>query len=110
MPLPVGIAFDDPIVGPALELFARTPNWYELPKILELVAADLGGENELRRKGWVNSAELASLQRTANSYHAVGLDARHARLDREAPTTPMTLDDAEDVVRRVLIAWLGTKA
>lgn len=108
-PIPVEIALRDPRVALAFELFAREPNWYDLYKVLDVIEEDVGGEKVLERKGWAPASELKRFTATANNLTALGFEARHARAAWQPPKTPMTLEDAVDLMRRVLNSWLATK-
>ena len=109
-PIPVELALRDARAARALELFARDPNWYDLYKVLDVIEEDVGGEKSLEGKGWASAKELKRFTATANSLGALGLDARHARDAWKPPKSPMTLEDAVDLIRRVLNPWLATKS
>jgi hypothetical protein len=108
-PIPVEIALRDPRVALAFELFAREPNWYDLYNVLDVIEEDIGGEKVLEHKGWAPASELKRFTATANNLTALGFEARHARDAWQPPKTPMTLDEAVDLLRRLLTSWLATK-
>jgi hypothetical protein len=107
--LKVEAALDNDHVARALALLAREPTWYDLYKVLELIEQDVGGERALQSLSWEQADELRRFTHTANNAGALGLDARHARLDWQPPANPMPLTDATDMIRRLMEKWLATK-
>ncbi len=90
----------------ALSLLGRpTPTWSELFVAYELVKANVGGlMHELR---WVSKAELRLFKWTANSYTALGPQARHGSSPDPAPNEPMSYADARDLIRRLVRSWVS---
>lgn len=43
---------------------------------------------------------------TANSVWAIGVDARHGRLDWKRPSDPMSLEEAANLARPIVEAWI----
>jgi len=101
-------AYDD-AAAHTLRLLSYEPDWSILHKLLEVVEQDVGGEKKLERKLWAHKAELKRFTHTANSYEALGDDARHAHSKREGPSNPMTFSDAELLIRQTVTAWLDSK-
>jgi hypothetical protein len=81
-------------------------SWWELYKALEVVQNNVG---EIPR-AWASKAKVRLFERTANHQLAAGLDARHATSKKDPPPKPMPLDDARQLIRRVVSAWLAEKA
>jgi hypothetical protein len=104
------ISLKDANVARALALFAQEPSWVTLYQVIDVLEEDLGGEPELAAKRWVPPAELKRFAHTANNYQAVGPSARHARVGWQAPSRPMTLREAAEMIRTLLRAWLAEKA
>ena len=102
-------AFDNDYVAIALALLAEEPMWSDLYKVLELIEQDCGGEKAFYALGWEPEAELRRFTHTANNLGALGLDARHARLDWTVPARPMSLADATELIRRLMERWLASK-
>jgi hypothetical protein len=77
-------------------------DFMRLYKIVELITsrADIAAE------GWASKNELTRFGRTAQHPEAAGDAARHARPRGEPPPKPMSPEEAEDLVRRVLNGWL----
>jgi hypothetical protein len=87
----------------ALRLWGEGPRiWPRLSNIIELI----GGRANIVAMGWASRNELSRFQRTAEHPKTAGDDARHARASWDPPPNPMTLPEAEDLVRCVLNEWL----
>lgn len=100
----------DDAVNRALSLYGGLAHtWRNLYLVLEVIEDDVGGERRLLALGWVPDSKIKQLKQTANSYRALGKEARHGTLRHPAPARIMTLEEAEQVVRSILRAWLATK-
>lgn len=85
-------------------------SWSNLWKSYENVRDGNGGEKGLVASGWTTEVECERFRRTANTRSAVGDGARHAKLGVPPPSNPMTLEEAEDYVRRLLLRWVNAIA
>jgi hypothetical protein len=92
----------------ALHFLNADLSWFNLWKAFEAIRDGNHGEKRLVVNGWVNDAEIRRFRSTANSYSAVGDDARHAKLGTPAPSNPMTLEVADDFVRDLLSRWVAS--
>jgi hypothetical protein len=98
----VEIAARDQDAHEALDLWADPQhNWMNLYKVFEIIRSR-GGTS----LGGVKSKDLSRFRHTANHEKAGGRDARHARLGTDPPKDPMSLPEADQLVRRLLEAWL----
>lgn len=89
----------------ALQLIGQqSPTWSDLYVAYELVEAN-GGIN-ITKAGWISEANLTLFKRTANSYSALGANARHGDSKQDPPRIPMTLEDATRQVRQLVGAWI----
>ena len=91
----------------------REHDWVELYRILEIVKASVGrNRTTITDAGWVTKRQLARFRRTANSPDpkAAGDAARHGHSKDPPPPRPMTLNDARDLIRRVVRQWLDTES
>lgn len=86
-----------------------------LYKIWELIGHDLIGPARLwdwnaaiESQGWATHAETDGF-RSVHFRTLLGDDARHAVPHGKVPATPLSLDDAERLVKRVMRAWLRSK-
>ena len=87
----------------------REHDWVELYRLLEIV------EDSVTRKGitdagWATRSQLKRFCHTANSLEAAGDAARHGREQKPPPQRPMTLNDARELIRRVVRQWLDTES
>jgi hypothetical protein len=93
---------DNPYVQEVLRTFAQSDDWSGLYRIMETVRGEInkhhGGRNGKKKMvkwGWVSEPDLTAFNRTVDSY-------RH----RDKPTGTMHLDDAQNLVGRIVEAWL----
>ncbi len=101
------IAQTDSLVARAFYLISNDfDTWFSLYKLLEILEED--GFEPIGRKGkYRNEADRFS--QTAQSYSALGLDARHIKSKFEAPPKPMTHSEAKSFIRFLVGEWLKTK-
>jgi hypothetical protein len=93
----------------AVMLWADPPHsWPRLYRILEEIESALG--RTVDAEGICSANERELFRRTANTAEVAGKDARHAAGKFEAPKNPMSLQDADAFVRRMLSAALEKKA
>ena len=96
-----------PAVQRVLRLLStRAPSWSDLYKTMEILEAN-GGHGLLPQLG-ISKRELSRFTQTANSMHAIGDHARHAKESLPAPTKPMSLHEASKLIVRWVRAWLAS--
>lgn len=106
----IEIGLSDNDVARAFFLYGSLDSsWKNLYMVIEVIEDDLGGESELIDAGMASAADIKQLKHTANSYRALGREARHATLATEPPKSPMTLEEAKGVIRELLRAWVQSK-
>ena len=106
----VEIGLDDEEVERALYLYGSLElNWKNLFMVLEIIEDYFGGEKSLIKTSLVSKNEIELFKRTANSYKAIGREARHGTIIFEPPPAPMTLARAQDMIRLLLIEWIKLK-
>jgi hypothetical protein len=105
------LAARDSAVAKAMRLVAAPDfkTWVGLYRLHEVIEADVGGEHKLQKKGWGSPRDLKRFKRSANSVKVAGDAARHGREFQQAPTNPISIEEAAAYVRYVLEAWLGSK-
>jgi hypothetical protein len=103
----IDLAGRDDAVRLALALLALPPTWSRLYAALDLVVQDKRTDRRagVERRGAVR-ADVERFTWTANSVWAIGVDARHGRLDWKRPSDPMSLTEAGDLVQRIVEAWI----
>lgn len=93
-------------VRDALLLIGRDkPTWSELYVAYELV--ETNDADAMYDRGWVSKSALTLFKRTANSRTALGVHARHGDESWEAPSTPLAYDDAVELIRKLVKAWVS---
>jgi hypothetical protein len=103
----INVAMTVPVAAKALLLYGSLAhNWKNLYLVMEVIEDDLGGESGVL-KSYPELVERWKLcKRTANSYSAVGREARHAT-GFESPKAAMHIADAQQLVRQILFRWLN---
>jgi hypothetical protein len=99
------LAASDEKVAKALRLWGKGSNdWGNLYKIWEVIESDA-----IYRNGWVTKAESGLFTQTANSSEALGDVVRHAK-HIPAPPKPMSMEVAQQFLKRLIENWLLSKA
>lgn len=90
----------------ALRIFGRDDGDYrDLYFVFEIVRAAAG--SRMYEEEWASRSEVARFRRTANSPTVLGEDARHGAERTESPKDPMPLEEAGELIRRLLALWLA---
>ena len=84
-------------------------SWVNLYRIYETIRADLGGEKELISRGWFSKKTISLFGHTANSFSAIGREARHGAEPHDPPKHPMTHGEAKALVNLLVHEWLEEK-
>jgi hypothetical protein len=102
----VEAALHDDDVAAALRILADPDvPWGRLYHVFEIVQEDVGSGISQ----WATPAECNRFTHTANNRLALGDEARHGHTRFQAPSTPMTLGQARELVRRIVTGWLGMR-
>jgi hypothetical protein len=89
-------------VADALRFFA-VQSWVDLYKVYELIRGDAG---DVVRRGWATKTELSQFTQTTQNRDSIGDAARHASKRFKAHAAPMSLSEARDLVKSLLLHWL----
>ncbi len=79
-------------------------SWPRLYRVMEEIEGHLG--KHVDEVGLCLASERARFTRTANTAEVAGLDSRHASGKFQAPPDPLSLQDAESFIARLLLAAL----
>jgi hypothetical protein len=101
---------DDRIVKVLRIQESRPQNWVELYKVVEVIADDIGGIHQLDLRGWVPRGEVGRFTSTANNARVLGDEARHGHERGKALKNPMSLQEAQTLIRRIVHCWLKEKS
>ena len=104
----LSLADTDQAVADALGFF-RENTWISLFKVYEIIEKDLGGGGAIVRNGLAARKRLRRFTHTAQSSATLGDLARHAASRTEPPPQPMTIQEAELLLRQVMLSWLSSK-
>ena len=101
----------DEAVDRALRFFAAPVTSFSLWNVYEVIREDVGGKTEVVSKGLATDDELDRF-RSVHFPSVLGYKARHAVKPKNwtAPENPMSLDEAQAFVTRLLKRWLDSKA
>jgi len=101
------LARGDEKIAQVLRLWGSSPvhDWNTLYKLKELIEAAVGSDIPQRR--WATKAELRRFDHTANSPAVLGHASRHAVQRGDPPARPMTIDEAQKLVMRLIRGWMG---
>jgi hypothetical protein len=104
----MALAYKVPEVEKGLNLWGSLEhNWRNLYLVLEVMEDAAGGAKALLAEPWLpDKRGIELFKRTANTWRALGPDARHATEKAAPPPKPMALPDAQSLIRRTLQAWL----
>lgn len=108
-PKPVRLAASAALADSRLEdalRFYAEGGWGALYKALEIVEDGVSRSTMISR-GWATRAELVRFTHTANSLAALGRDARHGSERTTPPANPMSIEQARELVGRILRLYLG---
>lgn len=102
------IRSDDRLVKDVLHYLSNPPDFFNLYKILEVIAKDLGkgsknkGFSLIKKRGWAIKKDLDAFHNTANNVH------RHWKENR--PATEMNLQEAVLMSRQIIKGWVAERA
>jgi hypothetical protein len=106
------LAEEDEIVKDVFRRFREYDhNWSDLYKVYEIVDKDAGKINKKihRIEQWITKKKISQFTHTANSQRAIGDDARHGVDHNDPPKEPMSLSEADALIRNLLKQWLQWK-
>jgi hypothetical protein len=84
-------------------------NWKNLYMVFEVIEEDVGSEHVLIKSNWIPKERLKTFKRTANSFRAIGSEARHGKSKFAPPASSMSLGDAQELIKVLLKKWLKSK-
>jgi hypothetical protein len=110
------LAAIDPDVERALAFLAAPVNWVTSFAALDAVHGDrrirvragrgwLKGYDAMAARGWAARDDLDRFDKTAQSYAAVGIAARHGR-NVPPPADPMPMTEGHALVVRIITSWM----
>jgi len=105
----VDLAAHDDRVDKALRLLIEPQfsYWVILYNIWGVIQSDVGGR--ITKDDWASGKQIDRFTRTANSVAVLGDAARKGFERDEPPPDPMSLEEAQALIHRVLRHWLNSK-
>jgi hypothetical protein len=104
----IELAVRDRAVVAVLAFLGLPTTFRTLYAALETVRHDwrTGEESDLLAWAGVSKTQLDLFEHTANSYDAIGTEARHGITAKAGPRKPMGLDQATELVYRAVEGWM----
>ncbi|MGB3558818.1 MAG: hypothetical protein WBA24_09765, partial [Geitlerinemataceae cyanobacterium] len=99
-------AKDDEKIKCVRDLF-KNQNWGNLYRIYEIIESECG--DKIYQNSWASKNKITQFTRTANSPAAIGYEARHGVQKTDPPPNPMSLQDAQLLIRSIIEKWLNWK-
>lgn len=93
------------LVGIGLNSFS----WISLYSLRDSLRHYGMGDSEIAKMAGVGSSELKRLLHTANSFKAIGPQARHGLMKQDPPDSPMVIEDAIAIMRRAATAFIDAR-
>lgn len=104
------LAIADAEVAVVLGYF-REGRWGDLYKVVEAIEHDVGGGDQLQKKGWVDWDQVRRLKECAENPDAAGAEARHHKYKgQRRPADPMRKREATGLVGELLRRWIEAKS
>jgi hypothetical protein len=105
------LTLSDAAVAKAMRLLApgAAMNWVELYRLYGVIEANVGGQRALSKLQWESDTNLRRFRHSANSVQVAGDASRHGEEPGKPPASPMTLEEAEACIKRMLDKWLASK-
>jgi len=92
----------------ALYLYGTVEHdWRGLFMVYEAIRDDHRGTAALEATTLIPASKLDAFTGTANSYKALGKDARHGSVKSGYSTTKMTLSEARALIRKLFESWIA---
>lgn len=84
--------------------YSQPTSWLNLYKIYEIIKDEIG---ESKIIGFLTRTELNRFTGTAQSKNQIGDAARHASKKYKGHPRPMTIQEADDIIKKLIFNWLG---
>lgn len=75
---------------------------------LDVILSDVGGV--IWKASWSAESDAPRFKHTADGESVQGDEARHGRERTEPPADPMSLTDADVLIRNIMRGWLASKS
>jgi len=96
----------NPIKAKIFRLFASgNLDWVSLYRLYEVVYSDVG--NQIF--SWINKSTIQNFKHTCNSVGAIGDASRHGLEITKSPKKPLTLIEAQDLIKLIINKYLEIK-
>lgn len=106
------LSVDNDHVADTLMYVSREPNWFDLYKLFEVIRSATGGQSEMYARLSEGEEDRIALKEkcrhftaTANAVH----DIRHARPNSIPPGNPMTLREADRLLKNLANRYLKSQ-
>lgn len=100
------LAKEDELVDELLDIRNNGKSWVNLYRLYEFIRDNINDNENMIEKGWITNTEKNRFTHTANSFEAIGNDARHATNKHGEPDDPMTHSEAISTIDKLIGNWL----
>jgi hypothetical protein len=97
------------VLSRALGFFSLEKTWGNLYKVLDAIEQDMGSAKALSDQKWERTSDIKRFTGTANDHNAAKGSARHGFISKRAMANPMSLGEAEQLIRTIMTKWIVTK-
>lgn len=90
------------VASEIFHIYSKETSWVNLYKVYELIKDEVGPK-EVEK--YVTDKELSRFTGTAQSKAQIGDEARHASSKYKGHPNPMTLEEANELVKEMMVKW-----
>lgn len=87
-------------------LYHKGRDWVNLYRILEMFKAQ---KIDVVKKGWISHGKYSLFTQTANSFNAIGIEARHIIEYTNPPKKPMPLAEAQNIILNIIQKYISER-
>lgn len=97
---------NNPIASEIFHFYSQPTSWINLYKVYEIIRDNIGDKRIIEI---LTKTELSRFTGTAQSKQQIGDDARHASVKYPGHSQPMTIDEANELIKKLVTKWAELK-
>jgi hypothetical protein len=94
------------VASEIFHFYSKPTSWIDLYKIYEIIKDNIG---EKKIIGFLTKSEINRFTGTAQSKAQIGDEARHASNKYKGHSQPMTIQEADVLIKKLIINWLDNE-